>query len=165
MSQLAQAPEPSESQLHQLQKWLRNSRGGGSFLKGWEHWTWEEDDVSAYVSLNSPAVETDAFTDFLTYRFSWLFRFLFGRRLHAGKVIDEEAGLTSYSDSKLNTASRAIAIVISSIMPVLTIFVIHSLGSTTTKIGMTVFFTAVFAILLALFSSANRAEIFVATAT
>jgi hypothetical protein len=65
----------------------------------------------------------------------------------------------------MDKASNMIAVIVASTLPVLTIFVLNSVDSTTDRIGWTVFFTAVFAAILALFSSAKRAELFAATAT
>ncbi|KAH6887024.1 hypothetical protein B0T10DRAFT_607821 [Thelonectria olida] len=72
---------------------------------------------------------------------------------------------TATIHSRLTKASNLIAIIVSSTLPVLTIFVLNTLKSTTIRLGLTVLFTALFSILLAFFSLAKRAEIFAATAT
>ncbi|KAK4152753.1 hypothetical protein C8A00DRAFT_34536 [Chaetomidium leptoderma] len=165
VSQLALIPEPKKSQLSELQGWLRDPKGGKNFLKRFEFWTWRDNDASSYVTMNPPISEGDTFTSFITYRMASIFDRLLGRRFQAGKIVDEEAGLRSYSDSKLGKASNVIAAIVASTLPVLTIFVLNSVNSTTARIGWTVLFTAVFAGILALFSSAKRAELFAATAT
>jgi hypothetical protein len=165
VSELSRLPEPRESQLGELRGWLRDAKGGKNFLTGFEFSTWREDDISNYVSMHTPISEGDTFTNFITYRMASIFHCIIGRQFEAGKIIDEEAGLTSYTDSRLTKASNLIAIIVSSTLPVLTIFVLNALQSTTIRLGLTVLFTALFSILLALFSSAKRAEIFAATAT
>jgi hypothetical protein len=162
---LSVIPEPKKSQLSELQGWLRDGKGGRNFLQLWEFWTWKEKDPSSYITINPPTSEGDSFTHFITYRMASIFDRLLGRRFHAGKIVDEEAGLRSYSDSRLDKASNMIAVIVASTLPVLTIFVLNSVNSTTDRIGWTVLFTAVFAAILALFSSAKRAELFAATAT
>ncbi|KAG8162479.1 hypothetical protein KVR01_008244 [Diaporthe batatas] len=94
-----------------------------------------------------------------------IFHRLAGEKMKVGTVIDEEAALVSYSDSKLNQASNVLALVVSSVLPVMTIFVLNIVPSTNQRIGLTMLFTAVFAVLLAIFSNAKGAEIFGATAT
>lgn len=115
--------------------------------------------------MNPPASEGDSFTNFITYWMASIFHTLFGRRFHAGKIVDEEAGLRSYSDMRLSKASNLIAVVVASVLPVLTIFVLNAVNSTKARIRWTVLFTGVFASMLAMFSSATRAEIIAVTAT
>ncbi|KAM7215142.1 hypothetical protein V8F06_009460 [Rhypophila decipiens] len=172
VSQLSQTLDPPTSQLRELQDFLRSSTGGKNFLKGSEAFTWKEPDPSAYLSVNRPSPENDPFTSFLTYRIAHLFHRLCGGRRSGirpnkrfGKLVDEEAQLRSYSDSKLQKTSQIISVVVSSTLPVLTIFVLNTLDTTTKRLGLTVLFTGVFGLLLAFFSSAKRAEIFAATAT
>ncbi|KAM7188458.1 hypothetical protein V8F33_010608 [Rhypophila sp. PSN 637] len=172
VSQLSQTLDPPKSQLRELQDFLRSSTGGKNFLKGSEAFTWKEPDPSAYLSMNRPSPENDPFTSFLTYRIAYLFHRLCGGRRSGirsdkrfGKLVDEEAQLRSYSNSKLQKTSQIISVVVSSTLPVVTIFVLNSLDTTTKRLGLTVLFTGVFGILLAFFSSAKRAEIFAATAT
>jgi hypothetical protein len=117
------------------------------------------------MTVDPPLSEGDAFSHIIIYRMASLFHRILGRRLQAGRIIDEEAQLRSYSDSKLDKASNVIAVIVASTMPVLTIFVLNSVQSTTARIGWTVLFTALFAGFLALFSSAERAGLFAATAT
>ncbi|KAM5341925.1 hypothetical protein ACJ41O_014956 [Fusarium nematophilum] len=128
-------------------------------------YTWKSKDTSQYVSLRDLAEDSDLFTHMIMNVMAKLFHFLCGERFKAGTIVDVESGLTSYSDSSLVTASNVIALVICSALPVVTIFVLNILDTTTKRIGFTVLFTTVFAITLALFSSAKRVEIFAATAT
>ncbi|KAK4038339.1 hypothetical protein C8A01DRAFT_17571 [Parachaetomium inaequale] len=165
LSQLSLIPGPKKSQLSELQDWLRDKKGGKNFLQVVEFFTWRDDDTSSYTTMNPPVSEGDTFTDFITYRMASIFNRLPGRWFRTGKIVDEEAGLRSYSDSKLDKTSNVIAVIVASTLPVLTIFVLNSVGSTTARIGWAVLFTAVFAGILGLFSSAKRAELFAATAT
>ena len=73
--------------------------------------------------------------------------------------------MISYSESKLLKAGTFIATVLSSTMPVLSIYVLFIYKNTYIRIGIAAAFTAVFAGMLAFFSSARRIEVFAATAT
>ncbi|KAI1129110.1 hypothetical protein F5Y10DRAFT_264425 [Nemania abortiva] len=180
VSQLSHVHPPRESQLRELQGWLRDRRGGNNFPQGNEFYTWRKSDADAYVCLKTPNSEGDIFSDFVTYSLPRFFHRLFGEKDEKsggagdsdlrsgpkfGRIVDEEAGLTSYSESALGRASGIVTLVISTTLPVLAIFILDLLPDKKTRIGLTVVFTALFATLLAVFSSARRAEIFAATAT
>ncbi|OTB03379.1 hypothetical protein M426DRAFT_321749, partial [Hypoxylon sp. CI-4A] len=80
-------------------------------------------------------------------------------------LLRPNSGLSYYEDSKLDTASNVVSVIISSTLPVITIFVLNILETTTARLGFTVLFTAIYSVLLAVFTSAKRVEIFAATAT
>lgn len=161
---------PPSSQLRTLQHWLYNPRGGNQFLKGSETFTWDSDDAGQYVCLKQSSSENDIFTRFIKRVMSLVFHRLIGEKISRnkrgrGKEIDVEAGITSYDEDALDKASNLISIVLSSVMPVITIFALNELETVSQRLGLTVVFTAAFAGLLAVFSTAKRAEIFAATAT
>jgi hypothetical protein len=90
---------------------------------------------------------------------------LIGHRLKSGKLVDPDAGGVSYDKRKIDRASTLIVTALSTVFPVLTIFILNILNSTNARIGLTALFTLVFALVLANFSSAKRVEIFAATST
>ncbi len=103
--------------------------------------------------MNLPTSEGDSFTNFVAYGTASVFHAPVGRRRHAGKIVDEAARLRSYSHTKLSRASNATAVVVASGLPALAIFVLNWVHSTTTRIGLTVLFTAVFVSIVALFTT------------
>ncbi|KAI1813470.1 hypothetical protein GGS20DRAFT_586496 [Poronia punctata] len=163
VSQLAQLPKPHKSQLNEVKQWLRADDGGADFLKGTEFFTWEEDDVNKYVVLKNTSIEEDFLTKSVISILRILHR-LVGYRWKLGRIIDKPSGLTSISDTKISRVSSMFAAALSSALPVLAIFVLNSLQSTTLRLGVTVVFTSIFAIVLASISSARKVEIFTATA-
>jgi hypothetical protein len=162
VSQISQLAAPRNSQLLGLQGELR----ANNFLRNAEFDTWGESDTSAYMCLNPKQYsnETDAFTRGIENIIVGPYHKYIGHRLKTGKVLDEETGSRSYNSDRINTSSNVIATVLSAILPVLTIFVLNLLETTNQRIGLTVLFTAVFALMLVTFSSARRVEIFAATA-
>ncbi|KAI0450730.1 hypothetical protein F5B21DRAFT_489794 [Xylaria acuta] len=165
VSQLSQAPNPNRSQLKELQRWLRDEKGGADFLKATEFNTWEETEPNKYIVMKNTATEDDFLTKLISNVLLIIFHRLIGERWKTGKIIDQRSGLTSYSDTKISRAGSIFAAALSSALPVLAIFVLNRLHSTTARIGVTLAFTTVFALVLAAFSSAKRVEIFAATAT
>ncbi|KAL7759139.1 hypothetical protein ACKLNR_011566 [Fusarium oxysporum f. sp. zingiberi] len=168
LSELSQLQTPRTSQLETLQDWLTDSKGGANFLAKSgtpELYTWKPKDPSQYVSLHKTAEDSDPFTNFVKEVLTFIFHRLCGERLNAARVVDVESGLASYSDSSLVRASNLFTVIVSSALPVLTIFALNSLETTAQRIGLTVVFTVLFAVILELFTNAKRVEIFAATAT
>ncbi|KAI0197266.1 hypothetical protein EV127DRAFT_507520 [Xylaria flabelliformis] len=165
VSQLSQALSPRKSQLHELQRWLRDEKGGNNFLKVTEFNTWEDPEPNEYIAVKKTATEDDYLTKLVSNILLLIFHRLFGQRWKAGKIIDQRSGLISYSDTKISRAGNIFAAALSSALPVLSIFVLNNLHSTTLRIAVTLVFTTIFALVLAAFSSARRVEIFAATAT
>jgi hypothetical protein len=165
VSQVSAIRGPEKSQLEQLQQFLSDDKGGDCFQLGSEAFTWTETDVGQYLCLNASLPQDDLFTRFIMNTISLIFHRLVGEQYTRGRIIDEESGLKSYNDEKLHSASNMIAAIVAAILPVLTIFALNSLGTTTARIGLTVLFTALFAVLLVVFTSAKGVEIFAATAT
>ncbi|KAH6630608.1 hypothetical protein B0J18DRAFT_421686 [Chaetomium sp. MPI-SDFR-AT-0129] len=165
VAQLSRIDSPEKQELGLLQAWLRDSRGGKNFLDGVEAETWTDPEESNYISVGPPPPEKDIFSSFLRGVLLQIFHFLCGERFKIGRVVDEESGIRSYDDSRIDKASSMITVILASVLPVLAIFVLNSLSTTNARIGTIVGFTAAFATILAVFSSAKRAEIFAATAT
>ncbi|CAG7555220.1 unnamed protein product [Fusarium equiseti] len=168
IAELSKLPSPQKSQLEALQDWLTDPKGGDNFtakMGGTELYTWKPKDVTKYISLRKPAEDSDPFTKFMMDVMARIFHRIFNQKIKTGRIVDVESELTSYSDSNLIKASNLVAVMVSSALPVLTIFVLNSLPSTTLRLGLTVLFTVVFAVVLELFTSAKRIEIFAATAT
>ncbi|KAK4144941.1 uncharacterized protein C8A04DRAFT_11026 [Dichotomopilus funicola] len=165
LSQLSRIGSPEKQGLRLLQAWLRDSKGGKNFLDGVEAETWTDPEESNYISLGPPPPEKDIFSSFLRDVLLRIFHVFCGERFKMGRVVDEESGIRSYDDSRIDKASSLITVILASVLPVLAIFVLNSLSTTNARIGTIVGFTAAFATILAIFSSAKRAEIFAATAT
>ena len=163
VSQLNRISPPKKSQLSALKGWLNDARNG--FLEDAETQTWHNETESLYLCLATNLGETDAFTEMMQNIIVGPYHRLIGHRLKAGKVVDSEAGGVSYDKGSIDRASTMIATILSTMFPVLTIFVLNILHSTNERIGLTAVFTLVFALALARFSSAKRVEIFAATST
>ena len=163
VSQLNTLKPPQKSQLSSLKGWLNNAKNG--FLKDEETQTWHPDTEALYLTLATDLRETDAFTELMQNVIVGPYHRLIGHRLKTGQLVDSETGGVSYDKRKIDGASTMIATLLSTMFPVLTIFVLNVLQSTNARIGLTALFTMIFALALARFSSAKRVEIFAATST
>lgn len=156
-------PNPGGAQLRGLQEELNDK--ANNFLRFEEFDTWASNDTASYMCLNPTTNERDLVT-------TWIESFVvgpFNRYLagcfRAGRVIDEETGSRTYSARRVNTASNIITTVLSTTLPVVTIFALNAVGTLQKRLSLTVLFTALFALILAVCTSARRLEIFAATAT
>ncbi|KAK4168316.1 hypothetical protein QBC43DRAFT_360165 [Cladorrhinum sp. PSN259] len=171
VSKLSELPSPPKSQLQMLKDLLRfegerlPADGDDTFPPSAEYVTWEDSDPERYYTLDHQDAENDSLTQLMKGYILPVFHWLVGKRLLKSKVIDAEAGLSYYEDEKLVKASSIIVVMISSALPVATIYVLNKVDSTNIRIAWTIGFTMIFAGMLVLFSSAKRAEIFAATAT
>jgi hypothetical protein len=79
---------------------------------------------------------------------------------------DEEGGLglKHYDDAKLRIAARIISVVISSVLPTTSILALYYVQNTPARLGIVMAFSVSFSVVLALCTSARRAEIFAASA-
>lgn len=143
-----------------------DSQGGHSFLKDADFgvFTWRNKNTEAYISLQLAQDESYVFSTFLARVIPRIFHRVVGEKTKVGTVIDEEASLVSYSDWKPGRTSSVVALVVSSVLPVMMIFVLNTVSTMNGRIGLTMLFTAVFDVLLAVFSNAKSVEIFGATA-
>jgi hypothetical protein len=69
-----------------------------------------------------------------------------------------------YSKKRIDRASNIAVAAISSILPTLVILALYFVERMIVRIGLMIFFTAVFSIALAVFTDARKIEIFSATA-
>lgn len=59
--------------------------------------------------------------------------------------VDPEAGIVRYEDSTLLVVANIIVTVLSSLLPIISIIVLYSVKKTSTRLGITVIFTTLFA--------------------
>lgn len=117
------------------------------------------------MCLDPQSTESDFFTRLIGKLVVGPFHRYVGSKFGAGKVVDEETGSMSYDTERINTASHAITTVLSATLPVLAILALNAVDTLQKRMGLTVLFTVVFALMLAGFTSAKRLDIFAATAT
>lgn len=164
MSHLNTLDDLIPSQLETLKDWLRD-RNGRPFLTGYEAETWAEIERRKYMCLKPRTAENDLFTRYISNVLLGVYHRIFGQRLGTGESLDTATGHTSYSSPGISKISGIIATILASVLPVLTIYVLNQLSSANLRLGVTAAFTAAFAFIINVFSSAKRVDIFMATAT
>ncbi|KXX80329.1 hypothetical protein MMYC01_204684 [Madurella mycetomatis] len=162
---VADVDKPMKSQLKSLKEWLRDSRGGSSFLTNFETETWHDDHVSSYLCLEPQSAKGDPFTKWMLNSVVQAYDRFLGRYIGSGQILDERTGDKSYSGDRVNRVSNIVAAIMASALPVVAIFALNRIPSTEGRIGATASFTITFAVLMGIFSSAKRSEIIAATAT
>lgn len=109
------------------------------------------------ISL-SPDPHREAFSRFLANKLGWLFL--------SSKEKQElrQKGFTVGSDRRVRRTTRVVAVVLSSILPVLSIVILYYVHSTNVHIVLIIVFSTLFSGVVALVSDARNVEVMAATA-
>lgn len=157
---------PKKQSLEILRDWLRRPGYGNSFLQGFERRTWEDVEPADMVVLQKDIEDHD---DPLT---RWLLRvipgFFHDRWGHRWKVAvrDQERGdqeLFVYKDSNFAKFTTAVTTFLSTVFPVVSIFVLYYVKAMVARLGLILAFTSLFSLALLIVSRVRRVEIFMAT--
>lgn len=154
---------PAKNDLGFLRYWLNDPLLGNRFLVGPDSATWDEVSLEPDLVALRPRSDNEKrfskrATDFLIL----LFHRFFGRRLLGGDRNIE--GLVDYSSSNLLLLIQILTAILSSLLLMISVVVLYFVRSAGARLGIIGAFTAFFSLSLAVFSGANRNEIFGATA-
>lgn len=144
-----------------LKEWLARKHGGNNFLSGIEDKPWRNEEVVDLVALSArPYARVTRWV--IERAVPWLYSTKIPWK-KAPLPGYEEAGLVQWNDEAYNTASRVIAVLVSTLIPSVAVVTLYCIRSLLTRIFVAMTFSTVFAVALAL-SDARTAEIFAATA-
>lgn len=104
-------------------------------------------------------IQTDSFTSFLNGVLLDIYHRVWGHRKQNRPEYRE------YNDKKIAGTSTVIVTVLASAMPAVTVLVLYFVRRLLVRIGLMIVFTTLFSLALAIFSTADKATIFTATAT
>lgn len=178
-AQLYKLGVPCTYDLKMFREWIAMPECGDHFLRTHEARVFESPDL---VSLHQKP--QDPFTTWISERITPSFHSLVGHffkvcslkscRGYRSSVAnffkqktvegDEENGLVHYKDSTLSGITRILTILVSSLLPSASIFILYFVDSLIDRLGVIMGFSVLFSISLAVFTSARRVEIFAATA-
>ncbi|KAK9548134.1 hypothetical protein V6Z79_008954 [Aspergillus fumigatus] len=166
LAQISELKKPTKDNLRALREWLQTSGGGSHFQKGSEIRTWMEYHDDDLVSLGEKDIDNDMLSQWLysmVVKLGPLLRNCLSK-WQRHRIHDLELGpVDYYSDSFLLGVSRVPIVMISSMIPALTIMILYIVKSILARICIMIGFTGLFAATLAAVTSANRVEIFTAT--
>lgn len=114
---------------------------------------YSQDTICLTVSPNR-----DAFSRLLADRFGWIFL------SSEEKQRRRQTGLGVFSDDRVRRTTRIVAVVLASILPVLSIVILYYVHPTNIRIGLIIVFSTLFSAVVALVSDARNSEIMAATA-
>ena len=109
------------------------------------------------ISL-TPEHNREAFSQLLINKLSWVLLPTEARQEQ------REAGFTMLSDDRVRRTTRVVAVVLASIMPILSIVVLYYVSSSDIRIGLIIVFSILFSGVVALVSEARNVEVMAATA-
>ncbi|KAL8782254.1 MAG: hypothetical protein Q9213_005557 [Squamulea squamosa] len=154
-------PTPSVRDLRTLQEWLDRPEGGDFFLQGREADVWDDDhDV---LTLSPRQGERDGLTGFVNDsvipccpRLSLL------NQLKSSRNGDAN-GVWHYRYDRMTAAISLLSIILSSLLPSTSIFVLFFLANPVARLAAIIVFTTIFSSALFLTTKARRIEVFAAT--
>ncbi|KAI1772806.1 hypothetical protein F4818DRAFT_443690 [Hypoxylon cercidicola] len=170
--QLSKLPAPDPHELQKLQSWMREPRLGGVYLLGRDHDVWSQG--KDLMALASPP-HTNRFSKFVANKALPLYH----RLRHStiiGRIRDvllrshgpasspsTDAGIATYDDARLISASEFICTVIASLLPVLSIMVLYSVKEAGYRLVLVGVFSALFSSALWFMNDGELVEVFGAT--
>lgn len=162
-----QLSEPNPHDLRMLQDWLDRPTMGNLALIGADRDTWGGIDkpIDLNLDLLAPKLrqENDAFSRWLGEKFmTWIYHIFW---YQVKKPQDLEAGITSYRDNTTQRYASYTTTIIASLLPILSIIILHCVNPMNTRLGLITLFTIAFTISMTVFTNAKRGEIFTATST
>ena len=109
------------------------------------------------ISL-TPDPYREAFSRFLANKLGWLFL------SNKERQEERQKGFTVFSDHRVRRTTKVVAVVLSSILPILSIVILYYVHSTNVHIGLIIVFSTLFSGVVALVSDARNVEVMAATA-
>ncbi len=76
---------------------------------------------------------------------------------------DPESGICRYEERKIERAVDILVTVLASLIPIVSILILYSVGNTLDRLAIAVAFTGLFSFCLAVTTKARRVEVFAAT--
>ncbi|KAF3002320.1 hypothetical protein E8E14_005227 [Neopestalotiopsis sp. 37M] len=167
VTNIARLEQPAVHNLAALQEYLRDSKGGNSYLQGIEAFIWDQEHAPDLIAIRPDRPDQDAFSRWLTKYPVLLYHRLLGHRswVPAGQVVDEESGAMLYRESGVDKLAKMVSITLASTIPMIAILVLYFEKNLLHRIYISIGITAAFAALLSMFTNARRIEIFAATAS
>ncbi|KAK3332691.1 hypothetical protein B0T19DRAFT_457580 [Cercophora scortea] len=165
-SKICELKKPDSLGLLDLKEWVFNHQRAGTterrcFLKPPEIKTFITSNVDDYVLIQKPDPEKDIVPHFILS----LYHRIFKKRLELLKPVTDDDGQTHYARSKLIIVGNWVAPILSSVLLIAATLVLNAIHTTTqTKLFAMIPLTVFFAFVVKAFTSASRAEIFVAVA-
>lgn len=165
VGQLSKFQKPSSTHLRKLQEWLRDPKGGNTFLRNAEAYTWAQADQKEFLTFQIPRLDQDVFTRWLTRLPVTAYHRIWGEKHnHSRRIVDEETGLTEYQEGPIDRIAKAVLTILASTLPMVAILGLYFQKDLLLRIYTAIGITAAFATVLAVFTQARRIEIFAATA-
>ncbi|KAI0120325.1 hypothetical protein F4776DRAFT_249379 [Hypoxylon sp. NC0597] len=156
---------PNLNDLEFLRSWFERPSMGCFPIRGLDYKAWEQRLENDLIAIK-PRVPPDPFSKWITNTIFPLYHRVFGVKFHVRKVLRPLIGdgLYTYEESLLGSIINVITTVVAAVLPLLSIVVLYIVDSDATKLGIIVIFSACFAFVLAVMTSARRIEVFAATA-
>ena len=181
MQKISTFAKPNPRDIEALIDYITDAEMGCAFLRGNEMYTWSKETFDDLLTLAPPSDQQDAFSKLLEgivldgYHFVRSFVSSARESALRNTICANHGQLTGrkcksrqvrqYSKKHLGILSKTISCMLSALLPTLATFVLFYVPVMVTRICLVLVFTTCFASMMAIFSDASKAEIFMATST
>ena len=164
-SRLSALHSPGTDRIRVLQDWLERPTHGNAFLQGVEARAWDGEAGPHNFVLVGDKQEEDAITRWLCKFISGTYHNVLGHRFKRPATKHRSgSSVYNYSEATLIKSIHSLSVVLSSLVPTISIFALFYTRSTTLRLFMVLIFTSLFTLILSVFTKARRVEIFMAAA-
>jgi hypothetical protein len=132
------------------------------YLLGLDSNVWKDQSFREDLLSINKVHEFDTVSKWLIHLFLEPYHRFFGHRKQ--QALNADANLFHYDNSHLEAPANIISIVLSSVLPVLSIVVLYLIHNMPTRLGLVALFTALFSLSVAILTKAKRVDVFTATA-
>lgn len=132
-------------------------------MSGPELLLWEPKYNGDFLTLTTKSQESNGISRWITSCLIRVYHRYWGSDHHA--TIDPESGMILYSDEWFSRMGKVFTTTVSSVLPTLAVLALYFEKNLLRRIYIMIGITALFALVLSIFSNARRVEIFGAVAT
>jgi len=147
---------------------LLNTPGSHDFPLEHEFYTWAEKYEADLTSLTGRCHNKDVLSKWIDSQLIPLYHKHVGHRVHdplAFAEASEQIRITHYSDSKVSAVVNTISIILSSLLPIASIFALYFIHNPLARMGAIVLFCSLFSIVLKVIAKAGSVDCFIGTVT
>ncbi|KAK9788201.1 putative DUF6594 domain-containing protein [Seiridium cardinale] len=161
-AELSKAAVPKSHDLEFLRSWLVRPSMGNFPLLGLDSKSYEPEHMMDLMTFNSRP-SPDLFSHWFVDKLVPAWHKVLGRKVKSTTSEDLGSGLYNYNESQLSAILGVATTVVASMLPMCSVVLLYIAQSDTLRLGLVIMASGIFALALALMTSARKVEVFAAT--
>jgi hypothetical protein len=146
-----------------LKEWFARALGGNNFLKGDEADAWTAEHMHDLVVLSRSSKEIDQFAQFMSDGILPLFHHRVGQKLKDPIPESKIHDTWEYKQKIFVVLGNVICMVLSALVPSISIFVLYFLKSMVVRLGVIMAMSFIFSVIMTFIVQGRRVDVFAAT--